>query len=450
MTQQRNNKLSQGVGFACLLLVPHALSGCAALQKSSRTDPVTLVIRNVTVIDATGAPAKAGMSVFITGERITAIAPSAAGGSSAGAQVIEGTGRFLIPVLRDMHVHLGSYEEARGKLAGLLAAGVVGVREMASPPDGVLKLRAEIADGRLIVAGPIVQGPLPFDTPPLIRTVATPKDAAALVAELSAQGVDFIKTGDTLRRDLFEALAAEANRRRIPFAGHVPAYVDAAIASDLGQRSIEHFGSARFHGLLLACSREQADLSRIVRDTLTAAFAGGPAPESVLFKDPFLSRLVGSYDPAKAAALFRRFAHNGTWHTPTLTAVRQVWDAESKKQTDAEKATAGRVLVLYETMLRGLRDAGVRLLAGSDFDREGAIAVHDELARLVMAGLSPMEALQTATRNPAEFLGRLKTEGTIEAGKRADVVLLQANPLEQIENIRRVHQVVMRGRAVDR
>jgi imidazolonepropionase-like amidohydrolase len=167
-----------------------------------------------------------------------------------------------------------------------------------------------------------------------------------------------------------------------------------------------------------------------------------------VFKDPFLSRLAAGYDPAKAAALFARFARNGTWQTPTLTALEQVWNARSKDRTDAEKVAAQKVLATYEVMLRGMRDAGLRLLAGTDFESEDGIALHDELARLVAAGLSPMEALQTATRHPAEFLGRLRTEGTIETGKRADLVLLTANPLEQIGNVRRVANVVLGGRVV--
>lgn len=442
----------KSVWVDCLVVVLTAavlIGGCAAATRSTATPPFTLLIRNVTVIDATGAAPKPGMSVFITGDRITAITSSGAP-STAGGEIIDGTGQFLIPGLRDMHVHLGAYEDARAKMERLLAAGVIGVRDMASPPDDVLKLRGELGDGRLIAAGPIVQGPLPFDVPPMIRTVATPAAAAALVAELSALRVDFIKTGDTLRRDLYEALAAEANRRGVPFAGHLPAYVDAAHASDLGQRSIEHFGSATFHGLLLACSREQVDLSRIVRDTLTAAFAGGPAPDSVLFKDPFLSRLARGYDPAKAAALFARFARNGTWQTPTMTAVDQVWAARSKDLNETEKAAARTVLTTYETMLRGMRDARVKLLAGTDFETDTGVALHDEIVRLVAAGLSPLEALQSATRNPAEFLGRLATEGTIEAGKRADLVLLKANPLDRIENIRGVTAVVLGGRIVRR
>jgi imidazolonepropionase-like amidohydrolase len=161
-----------------------------------------------------------------------------------------------------------------------------------------------------------------------------------------------------------------------------------------------------------------------------------------------LSRLAASYDPSKAAALFARFARNGTWQTPTLSAVEQVWAARAKDQTEPEKVAARNVLATYERMLRGMREAGVKVLAGTDFDREGGGALHEELVRLVAVGLSPMEALQTATRNPAEFLGRLGTEGTIEAGKRADLVLLQGNPLDRIDNLRRVATVVLGGRVV--
>ena len=150
----------------------------------------------------------------------------------------------------DMHVHIGGYDEGTKVLPRLVAYGITGVREMASPVDDILRLRRESADGTLlgpqiVAAGPILQRPLPFRTPPLVRTV-TDADAKQVVDDLQAKGVDFIKVGDTLTRDAYFGIASEAKRLGLPFVGHLPVSVTALEATQAGQRSIEHFGSAAF------------------------------------------------------------------------------------------------------------------------------------------------------------------------------------------------------------
>jgi len=414
----------------------------------------TLAIRHATVIDGTGAPPKDDMTIVVAGNRIVSIGQSSTLQVPAGAEIVDGAGKFLIPGLQDMHVHLGGYDEGRKALQQLLASGITGVRDMAAPVDEILRLRAETRDTtlpgqRMAVAGPILQRPLPFAVPPMVRMVADRSEAIRTVDDLKARGVDFIKVGDTLSRDVYLAIADESKRQRIPFAGHLPASVSAAEASDAGQRSIEHFGSVRFHGVLIACSSQETELGRIVEEALRAAMVGGPSPDAVLFRADFTTRVANTYSASKAATLFSSFARNGTWQVPTLVAIRDVWNSKRSELSQQDMQAGDKVWERYVEMIGAMRKAGVKFLAGSDLPiREGVAPIHDELVLLVKAGMPPLEALQAATRNPAEFLGALATEGTIEVNKTADLVLLEANPLEDIANTRRIAAVVLSGRLV--
>jgi imidazolonepropionase-like amidohydrolase len=245
------------------------------------------------------------------------------------------------------------------------------------------------------------------------------------------------------------AIAAEARRHLLPLAGHLPVSVSARAASEAGQRSIEHFGSARFHGLLIACSDDEQALRASTEQALERARAGGASPDDILLRAPFIDRLLNTYNPVKARALFVEFASNETWQTPTLVGIRSVWEAQQPQLNRQDAATADRLWRKYEELIVAMQGSGVRILAGTDLpDSADSGRIHDELALLVEAGLSPMEALQSATRNPAEFLGRLEAEGTIEIGKTANLVLLDADPIEEISNSRRISAVVRAGRLI--
>ena len=224
-------------------------------------------ITNVTLIDGSGAPPTPTMTVIVNGGRIATIGRAGSVRVPQDAIVVDGTGRFLIPGLWDMHVHVGSYEDGVKVLPRFVGYGITGVRDMASPLDDILRLRRDTSNStilgpEIVAAGPILQGPLPFKLPPLVRTV-TEADATQIVAELKAKGVDFIKVGDTLTREAYFAVAAESKRVGLRFAGHLPVSVSASEASSVGQHSIEHFGSAGFRGVLIACSTEEAELSTL-------------------------------------------------------------------------------------------------------------------------------------------------------------------------------------------
>jgi len=412
-----------------------------------------IAFTNVTLIDGTGAAPRADLTVVIDGNRISAIGRTGTVHVPAGARRVDGRAKFLIPGLWDMHVHLGAYDGAARTLPRLVAYGITGVRDMASPVDDILRLRRDSASGtllgpQLLAAGPILQRPLPFRVAPLVRTV-TDADARSVVDELHGKGVDFIKVGDTLTRDAYFAIAEESKRRGLPFAGHLPVSVSAAEAAQAGQRSIEHFGSAGFRGVLLACSRDETRLTEVVRETLSTVLAGGPPPEEKLHQAEFLNALVDSYDSRKAATLFESFTTNGTWQEPTFVALRNAWEQQRKQLNSLDAAAGDRVWTKTLEMFADMREHGVKVLAGSDVPvGSGVPPLHDELVALVRAGVTPLQALQAATRNAAEFLGRLATEGTVEVGKKANLVLLEADPLTDIANTRRVAAVVMGGRLV--
>jgi imidazolonepropionase-like amidohydrolase len=430
--------------------------------------PEPLVLTHVTVIDATGAPAQPGMTVVIETGRIAAVGKTGQVPVPDGARVVNTAGKFLIPGLWDMHVHW--YDEA--SLSLFPAKGVTGVRIMCGYPLH-LRWRSEIAAGkllgpRLVLAGPIVDGPQPV-WPDSLRA-ATSVEGRRAVRTIKEQGYDCVKVYNLLPRPAYFGVAAEAKHLGLPCVGHVPFAVSAAEASDAGQKSIEHLT-----GVSLACSSREAEIRR----QLVAVQDNDAAPTALLLR--FEVEAEDSYDETKAAALFARFVKNGTWHVPTLIArrmhsllgektspnssglaylppsLKSRWDsrrgATLRKLGAADFANYKRSLRSQLELVGAMHRAGVGFLAGTDtgaLDCLAGFALHDELELLVNAGLTPMEALQTATRNPAHYLGRQNDLGTIERGKVADLVLLDANPLEDIRNTTKIDAVVLGGRLLTR
>jgi len=445
--------------FLPLLLAVAVLVTGAAAQEPP------LVIRHVSVIDATGAAPQPEMTVVIEGLRITRIGKSARVRVPKNARVIEGRGKFLIPGLWDMHVHeiFGDWIPAEERVTPLLfvANGVTGVRDMGGDLAPLQLWRLRIAAGqmigpRIILPGPMLDGPVPqFPSSAPVRDAA---EARRIVRELKDKGVDFIKIQSLISREGYLAAAAEAKAQEISFAGHVPDKVRAAEASAAGQKSIEH---------------------------LTGVFEGASTAEEELMsqpRGPGRRRYLDTYDEAKASALLALFAKNRTWQTPTLVWERGEWLIEQtnsgpdplakyapaawKERTwpmFTREISAGwstdpladrQAFVQAELkMVAAMHRAGVPLLAGTDTAAGVRVypgfSLHDELGMLVQAGLTPMEALQAATRNAGEFL-QLADSGTIKEGKRADLVLLDANPLEEIANTRKIRGVVLAGRYFSR
>jgi hypothetical protein len=436
-----------------LLLLPGLVFGQA--RQSPKFKP--LVFTHVTVIDATGAAAKRDLSVVIVDGRIIAFGKTGSVRVRADAEIIDATGKFLIPGLWDMHIHSGGYENGKKYFPRLIADGITGVREMGSPLDEILRLRREVEAGaiigpHMIIAGPIVQGPLPFRMP-LFISVNDKAEARQTVISLKERGVNFIKVQDALPRDLYFVIAAEAKRQRIPFAGHVPPSVSAAEASNAGQGSIEHLGG-RFYGVLLGCSSSESKLTANVREIVSNVMKslneGREPDDSGIFRASLTKPLLESFNNRKAANLFSMFLRNQTWQVPTLVAQPLRAAINERKDLSEDDIRYGKKLLQKQfDVVRAMQRAGVKIMAGTDFPPERS-RLYEELALLVAAGLTPMEALESATRNPAAFVGKLDSLGTIERGKIADLILLDANPLEDIRNVQKINAVVFGGKVISK
>jgi hypothetical protein len=300
--------------------------------------------------------------------------------------------------------------------------------------------------------------------------ISTAEQGRQAVRDLKKQRADFVKVYSLLPREAYFAIADEAKKLKIPFAGHVPDSVTPEEASDAGQASEEHLLQ-----IVEACSDRDAIKKKV--DDLREA---GAAP--VELRRAYIETMLATFDNKKAEALFAKFVKNNTWVTPTVIVwqnnasfeedsakyaermkylpryIREYWDPKNNahlKNRSPERLAAEKLLVKkYLEIIGGMQRAGVKLMTGSDFGANPLLfagwGVHDEMALLVKAGLTPMESIQAATRNPATFLGLDKSVGTIEKGKLADMVVLSANPLEDINNTRKVNAVIFQGRMFDR
>jgi len=363
------------------------------------------------------------------------------------ALVVDGTDRFLIPGLAEMHAHVppAASADLERDFALFVANGVTTVRGMLGDPSH-LQLRAALLDvdrmgPRLITSGPSLNG----------RSVSGAADGARQVREQHAAGYDFIKIHPGLDAAEFIAIAAAANELGMPFAGHVPVAVGLSGALAAGMASIDHLD-----GYMAALMPPQYDES------------GG-------YGGFFDVLLAGDVDADGIEALADATAAAGTWVVPTETLVEQLvnevpaselgsraemqyvpgatidsW-AQAKQRQQQERGfsreVAERAIHLRRALIRALHDAGAGLLLGSDapqvFNVPG-FSLHRELELMVAAGLTPFEALRTGTASAAQFLG-LET-GVIATGREADLVLLDANPLDDITSTRRIHGVMARGR----
>lgn len=446
------------------LLLAVLSSPLAGAQAQSVAQSRSLVFTHATIIDTAGGSLKSDATLVIAGNRIVALGKTGRVSVPTGAQVVDATGKFIIPGLWDMHFHSPEDRQAREIFLPLaLANGVTGVRHMFGS-ESLLKQRAEVRSGtllgpRMIIGSPVVDGPQPmWDTS---ISVADETAGRQAVRTLKQRGYDFVKVYQFLPREVYFAIADEARKRGIAFGGHVPFSVSAAEASDAGQKSFEHI-----FGVTLACSAQEASLRPSLAEA--AARVGKDfAPHMELFIRNE-SEPLASYNEQKAATLFARLAANGTYAVPTLVlhrslasgadpafrndprlkymppSIRQLFDWELKFFTSYRP--------VYERLLLttgAMRRAGVKVLAGTDTFNAycfPGFSLHDELELFVQTGFTPLEALQTATLNPARYLNLSTSLGTIEKGKIADLILLDANPLDSIGNTRKIAAVVTDGR----
>src|SRR5262249_49015041 len=450
---------------ACLTVV--ALAG--ALPARAEDAPAKpLAITGVTVIDATGAPARPDMTVVVASDRITAVGKSGEVRVLEGARVVDGKGKYLIPGLWDMHVHTAG----PSFLTLYLAKGVTGVRDMhAIDTDATFGLRKQVQEGkqpgpRVVAAGPLVDGPKPFVPSSLVAANAA--EGREAVRKLKKMGADFVKVYTKLPREPYLSIADEAKQQGLPSAGHVPESVSAAEASDLGQKSIEHLT-----GVELACSDREDELRR----EAVAILAKADNQVAMELLGRIDAQAADSFSDRKARALYARFVRNGTWQVPTLTVLHSLVSLDDPKFTADPRvkymlpslssywsliklppemtAMLKRTYKRATGRVRAIDQAGVPFLAGTDTPGVPYVfpgfSLHDELALLVAeGGFTPLEALQATTRDPARFLGREKDLGTVEPDKLADLVLLDADPLAEIHNTTKIAAVMVNGTLLPR
>jgi hypothetical protein len=429
----------------------------------------TIAITNVNVVPMTRDTLIRDATVIVRNGRIAALGPAGRVTVPAGATRISGRGKYLIPGLADAHTHLYSDDELPDSLASyelgvMLANGVTAARLMIGTPEH-LELRDDVSAGRMLgpqlwLASPMLTG---RSGAPNSRTVTTPEQARAAVREAADAKYDFIKIVDPLTPEVYEAIVDEARARGVRIDGHVDPGVGVMRAL-AAKQSIQHLD-----GYFEAALADSAP-------TRTSLTQGG------VFRLANW-RTIDHVDDAKLARLAGATARSGIWSTPTLTvfntafaigftdedlharpdwklmpgnfrrgylqARSRYWNPANDSVRTAERRR--RYVDFRNRAVKAIADSGGagRILAGSDSPDWFMVygwTMHRELQSLVEAGLTPYQALAAATRNPAEYFGGLREWGTIEVGKRADLVLLDANPLEDIRNTTRIDAVAIGGR----
>jgi hypothetical protein len=419
-----------------------------------------LVLQNVNVVDVDSGSIIAARSVLVSDGSIKEIGAPESLRPPAGARVIEGNGRYLVPALWDMHVHPMAPEA----LSMLVANGVGGVRIMWGLPRHLeWRARVELGESlgpRMLIAGPIIEGVPPQQSASVVdtegrRLVKTFAEGAAEVRKQKAAGFDYIKVYNNIPLEAYNGLLAEAERLRIPVVGHVPFAAGIRGVLAARQKSIEHLrgyveqlvpADAPVQPGIDLRSRmlawEYADVARIpelVRATKDADAWHCPTLGTAIFWAPsseverYLATSEAEYLDAATRETFR--------HRERVKWLSNFSEADFARTVRGEEKQA--------VLLRAMHAAGVPLLAGTDTDAFG-FALHRELEALVKAGLSPAEALKTATINAARFAGLENEVGRVAAGYAADLILLDANPMQDIRNTHRINAVILRGKLLDR
>jgi hypothetical protein len=451
-----------------LILVPFGRS-----QQATSSD--TLAITHVTVINLDGEPLKPEMTVIIRTGKISTIGKTGQTQIPENATQFDETGKFLMPGLWDMHVHILAPER---DFPMFIANGVLGVRNMGGVPKDVFQWRSDVASGRvlgprMVACGPVVDGPHPAH-PEHAISVGTADDGRRAVQSLKQMGADFVKVYDGLSRDAYFAIVRESKRVGLPFAGHVPGSITQEEASNAGQRSIEHG-----IGILPSLDYEKnkpAPTGYFEEAMRTKNFS--LIPEGIAKEG---NGELDHFSVQRTEELYKTFVKNGTYLTPTrvvdhgLTFIddiskqddprlqyvpapmREDWKPQNgmltRYRTPAYIAFRKRNYDMTTRQMRIAHRLGVLFLAGTDVSAAytyPGFSLHDELALFVDAGFTPLEALKTATVNPAQFFGMTDSMGSIEVGKTGDLVVLDANPLEDISNTKRISAVIVGGRFLAR
>lgn len=458
------------------LLVLGTLLGTARVVLAQSGD---LAITHVTIINPGAGKPQADMTILIGGHEIVSTGKTQLLKIPASAQVIDGSGKFVIPGLWDMHIH---FRDADRDLKMDIANGVLGIRNMGGIAKEVFPLRDSIAAGqrmgpKIVACGPIVDGPDSWSNPDFTVSVKTANEARSTVRSLKEQGADFIKVYDGLSRDAYYAIADETRKLGFSFGGHLPGAISVREGSNAGQRTIEHGialkGGSTIEDEYIKRAMDQSTFQEALRTKNFSLIPGAIARDNTALLDHF--------SQARADETYRLLAKNDTFITPTLVterALTYIDDLNKKNDSRMQYVSAEELnwwkpengmLTKYRTPeyiamrkreytktleeVHRAQTLGVPLLAGTDITvpyTYPGFSLHDELELFVEAGLTPMQALETATTNPAHLLGLSKTWGRVERDYMANLVLLNADPLADISNTKKIDSVVVNGQRLDR
>ena len=416
------------------------------LVAASTASAQTVAFENVNVIPMDRERVIAQQTVIVRDGRISQIGPSASVKAPAGAVRVDGTGKFLIPGLAEMHGHLtASYlpKEATADILFLYVAnGVTTVRAMLGSPEAIVT-RDAVASGKLLgpklyVAGPALN----------VKTVPTPQDAERTVREQKQLGYDLLKILGGMPPDVYNAIMSTARAVKIDVAGHVPADVGVRGALSAGQRSIDHLDNY-IASLKLApdTSREEED-RRIAELAQLTAKSGTWSVPTMLLWDYFHNAETGEatrkslpevrYMPASMVGEWVK-SKNGRLTPPN----------DTPSGVAAFGQTGVRVMELRRKIFKALKAADAPIALGTDSPQMFSVpgfSIHRELKLMVDVGFTPYEAIASGTTKVSEYFGTMADSGTVATGKRADLILLNANPLEDIANAERRSGVMVNGR----
>ncbi len=460
-------------------------NGGGHLGEASPLTDGSLLLDGGTVVDPRDGSLLENVSILVKDGHIAAIEKN--GGAKADPAIprIDATGKFVVPGYNDMHSHVLEMEDPSGALALMLAEGVTGFRQMSGSPERLKERRTgTLPVGRI--------APALLELPGTLLTPLSAASTEAAVAEIRTQkeqGADFIKVG-FVSPSTFLAALAEAKAVGIPILGHLQDGVDAAVASKAGFKSIEHLGPGAT--VWNACSTIESELKADTKPVnIKAPPVGVPFLRRIImwrfrmllinpaaFIPPAyvarMQRALDTFDEGKCKALAAGFAADHTWHVPTLVRLRtqefagapeyandpytrympkaniKRWRKVTERFKKLPAATRATYAAIYPRQLmltKMLADNGVRMMTGTDggWLSQPGLTLKEEFAELGKAGFSPLKILQMTTVDVADYLGRTTTMGTVEPGRRADLVLLDANPLEAVANLHAIVGVVRDG-----